>query len=745
MTVRGNLPAQTTTFIGRRAVLAETEALLGKARLVTLVGAGGVGKTRIAVETGRAMTRASAFQHGVWEVRLADLKDPALLARTVAAELRIVDNSPDAGLGRLVESLYDKHLLLVLDNCEHLLEAVRHLVHHLLRDCEGLTILTTSREQLGVYGEHLLRVPPLTVDEDAVQLFLDRADAAGAMLTEHDLPEVTALCRALDGLPLAIELAAARLAEMSLTDVLDQLDRRFDLLIGDTHGPAHHATLERAFEWSARHCTDEERQLWGTLSVFPADFDRAAAEAVVGADVLEPLSALVRKSIVVATTSPVTRRTRYRLLYTVAQFGARLLASADEPLRRHVLHYSEFVDEATRSWFSPDEALWMGRLREEWPNIRAAIGHALETPDLAEIGTLMAMNVQRTRFTSFAGMLGQARDLLAVALKVITEPPLRTSLLAHIAYLAQTQGDMAAAIPLMNEASALPRLPMTDVHLVFVEATHLFYVEGSADCVPLYAHVVELSRDFASPGDTYITELLHTMAACFLQDAEAAEKATAGLVRLGEDSGADWAHAWGLWQQGLYELVHGDPAQVHPLALEALRIQLVLGDAWGPAYNLWLLACTCAELGAHDRAARLLGALRSQERISRVSFGSMRPFHKMLERADRIVRRALGDDYPVIMTLGADLRYEQAMEFALEPVPDSERRPAKPALPGGLTRQEFTIAGLVADGLTSKQIGARLFISPRTADRHVVNIRAKLGLPNRVALAAWHRTATGQH
>ena len=116
-------------------------------------------------------------------------------------------------------------------------------------------------------------------------------------------------------------------------------------------------------------------------------------------------------------------------------------------------------------------------------------------------------------------MLGQARDLLAVALKVITEPPLRTSLLAHIAYLAQTQGDMAAAIPLMNEASALPRLPMTDVHLVFVEATHLFYVEGSADCVPLYAHVVELSRDFASPGDTYITELLHTMAACFLHDA----------------------------------------------------------------------------------------------------------------------------------------------------------------------------------------------------------------------------------
>ncbi|MFS8098567.1 LuxR C-terminal-related transcriptional regulator [Lentzea alba] len=741
MTVRGNLPAQTTTFIGRRAVLAEAESLLSKARLISLVGAGGVGKTRIAVETGRTMARAEVFRHGVWVVSLADLKDPALLARTVAAELRIVDNSPDAGLGRLIESLYDKHLLLVLDNCEHLLEAVRHLVHHLLRNCEGLTILTTSREQLGVYGEYLLRVPPL--DEDAAELFLERAEAAGATLLEEDLTEVVALCRALDGLPLAIELAAARLAEMSLTDVLSQLGRRFDLLVGDSHGPAHHVTLERAFEWSAHHCTDEERQLWGTLSVFPADFDRAAAEAVAGGDVLAPLSALVRKSIVVATTSPVTRRTRYRMLDTVSQFGARLLKSADEPLRLHVLHYNEFVNEATRSWFSPDEALWMGRLREEWPNVRAAIGHALAVPDLAETGTVMAMNVQRTRFTAFAGMLGQARDLLAVARKVITEPPLRTSLLAHCAWLAQAQGDMSAAIPLMNEARSLPRQPMTDVHLVFVEATHLFFVEGSPDCVPLYAHVVELCRQFASPGDTYICELMHAMAACFLLDAEAADKATTGLIMLAESNGVDWSHSWGLWHQGLYELRHGDPAQVHPLAVESLRLQLALGDTWGPAYSLWLLACTCAELGAHDRAARLLGALRSQERISRISFAGMSPFHKMLERADRTVRRALGDDYQVIMTLGADLRHDQAMEFALEPIPESERRPAKPTLPGGLTRQEFTIAGLVAEGLTSKQIGARLFISPRTADRHVVNIRAKLGLPNRVALAAWHRSATG--
>ncbi|HUQ61877.1 ATP-binding protein [Lentzea sp.] len=718
MTVRGDLPAQTTTIIGRRAVLADTWALLGRARLITLAGPAGAGKTRVAVEIGRAAARAGTFQHGVWEVRLADLGDPALLARTVAAELRIVDNSRGGGSGRLVESLYDKHLLLVLDRCDHLLDEVRHLVHRLLQGCKGLTVLTTSREPLGVYGEHLVPVPSL--GDEAVELFLDRADAAST-----DGPEVRALCRAVDGLPLAIELVAARMTEIPAADVLGELGT---------------ATLDQVLEWSARHCTDDERRAWAALSVFPADFDLAAAEAVAGEGVLETVSSLVRKSIVVASTSQVTQNTRYRVPGAVAEFGVRLLAGADEPLRRHALHYSAFVDEATRSWFSPDEALWMGRLREEWPNVRAAIGHALKTPDLAETGTIMAMNVQRTRFTASAGRLGQARDLLATAREVITEAPLRTSLLAHCAYMAQALGDMATAIPLMEEARALPRQATTDVNLLIVEATHLFFVEGSPDCGPLYAQVVELCRQYSSPGDLYFAELMHAMASCFLLDAEAADKATTGLQRTAENNGVDWSRAWGLWHRGLYELLHGDPAQAHALAVEALRTQLAIGDTWGPAYSLWLLACTCAELGAFDRAARVFGALRSQERVSRISFGTMRPFHTLLERADRIVRRALADDYPVITTLGLDLRPEQAMEFALEPVPDSERRPLKPLLPDGLTRQEFTIAGLVAESFTAKQIGARLFISPRTADRHVVDIGAKPGLPTRVALAAWHRS-----
>jgi non-specific serine/threonine protein kinase len=340
MTVRGALPAQSTTFIGRPAVPAGTRALLGGSRLVTLLGAGGVGKTRIAVETVRAITAESAFQHGVRLVPLAGLEDPALLARTVAAGLRMMDNSPETGPARLVEALYDKHLLLVLDSCEHLLDAVRHLVHHLLRNCEGLTILTTSREQLNVYGEQLVRVPPLTVDE-AARLFLDRAKAAGATLTDDDLPEVEALCEAVGGVPLAIELAAARLAEMSSTDLLKKWD----------------ASSQRVFEWSAQHCSDEERELWATLSVFPADFDLAAAEALCGKEVPQALAALVRRSIVVAKTSPVTGQQRYGLPNAVAQFGSGLLRDNDIVRRRHVRHYGELLEEAARSWSSPDDPL----------------------------------------------------------------------------------------------------------------------------------------------------------------------------------------------------------------------------------------------------------------------------------------------------------------------------------------------------------------------------------------------------
>ncbi|WP_186762893.1 ATP-binding protein [Lentzea tibetensis] len=749
MSGRGNLPAETTTFVGRETLLAETGGRLRQARLVTLTGTGGVGKTRAAVQLGRQARDAGVYRHGVWMVSLAGLKDPGLLARTVAQSLDIVDNSREAGLAHLIESLRDKHLLLILDNCEHLLAAAQHLVHDLLRACDGLTVLTTSRERIGTYGEHIVRVPPLGVTEgEAVRLFLDRAGATGAELDDSQLGEITELCHLLDGLPLAIELAAARLGELSLTDILEQLvDRRFSLLVGgDDMGLPHHQTLQRAFEWSAAHCSPGEKLLWSRLSVFPANFSRAAAEAVCTGegidreDVLDLLTGLVRKSILIAEPSPVSRRTRYRMLETVAQFGARMLAPDERvPVRQaHADHYRDLIAEAARDWFSPHEVRWMGTLREEWQNIRVAIAFYLSQPAQVEFAAQLAIDVGRTRFATFAGLLGQTLDLLENAYRA--QPS--AAILAHRAWILLVQGDAEAAAPHLRQARILAP---HDPQLLYTEAAHQFLAEENPvrakGCVATFRVVLDqLIADGDTPGDAHMVELFYAMSACFLGDRDTADRSTRGLLTSVEEHHAEWSGSWALWTRGLFELLHGEPHQAYLLAQQALATQHDIGDTWGPAFNLWLLACATAELGAHQRAARLFGGHWSQERTSRIRFAGLRPWARVREKIDRRIRQALGDDeYTAELARGAALRPEQVLALALEPLPAAERKPSgKQALPGGLTKQEYTIAGLVADGLTSKQIGERLFISPRTADRHVVNIRAKLGLPNRLALAAWH-------
>ncbi|GLZ31055.1 LuxR family transcriptional regulator [Lentzea sp. NBRC 105346] len=748
MNGRGNLPAETTTFVGRETLLAETGARLRQARLVTLTGTGGVGKTRAAVQLGRQARDNNTYRHGVWIVQLAGLKDPGLLARTVAESLGIVDNTREAGVAHLIDSLRDKHLLLILDNCEHLLAAVQHLVHDLLKACDGLTVLTTSRERVGTYGEHIVRVPPLGVTEgEAVQLFLDRATAAGSHIEQRQLNEVTELCHLLDGLPLAIELAAARLGELSLTDILDQLvDRRFALLVGgDDTGLPHHQTLQRAFEWSVAHCSPGEKLLWARLSVFPANFSRAAAEAVCAGDgidreeMLDLLTGLVRKSILLAEPSPVSRRTRYRMLETVAQFGARIMPGDRQQFRQaHADHYRALLDEAAHDWFSPHEVRWMGTIREEWPNIRVAIAFYLSQPDQVEHGAQLAIDVGRTRFATFAGMLGQTQDLLENAYRARPS----ATVLAHRAWIALVQGEANAALPHLRQAR---KLDPANPQLLYTEAAHLFLATDdpvrARPCVDTFDAILrQLIADGDTPGDAHMVELFHAMSACFLADRDTADRATRALLASVEEHHAEWSGSWALWTRGLFELLHGDAHQGYLLAQQALATQHDIGDTWGPAFSLWLLALCAAELGAAARAARLFGGQLSEARACRIRFDGLRPFARVYDRLERRTQQALGDDeFTTAVAAGARLGPDQVLELALEAVPASERRPSgKVVLPGGLTKQEFTIAGLVADGLTSKQIGERLFISPRTADRHVVNIRAKLGLPNRLALAAWH-------
>jgi predicted ATPase/DNA-binding SARP family transcriptional activator len=319
----GNLPFALSAFVGRADDLAMTGRLLAEHRLVTLIGPGGVGKTRLALETARLRTDAD----GPWLAELAGLREPGLLPAAVAAALGIPGvASPD----QLAAVLADRELVLLLDNCEHLLSAAAELAATLLARCGGLRVLATSREPLGVEGEAVYEVPPLEAAGDAAELFRRRAAAVlpGWTPDETERTRIVDLCAELDGIPLAIELAAAQCRMLSIDQVAAALEDRFAVLVGGSAGPARHRTLEDTVAWSHQLLEPAERRLFHRLGVFAGGFDLEAAGAVSGiTPVLPPLSALVRKSLL--TVEPGTAPRRYRMLETLRRYALRELAAED--------------------------------------------------------------------------------------------------------------------------------------------------------------------------------------------------------------------------------------------------------------------------------------------------------------------------------------------------------------------------------------------------------------------------------
>jgi non-specific serine/threonine protein kinase len=786
----GNLPAQITTFVGRTGLLDDVcERLGGHARLTTLTGTSGVGKTRVALKIGERMRDLNAFRHGVWLVSLAELEDPELLPRTVAQALGIVDNTrSESGLGRLVEALRNKHALLILDNCEHLLDAVQRLVRVLLQGCEDLVVLATSQERLNIAGEHVIKVPPLFVSaelpdparspeqtHEAVRLLIDRATAVGTKITEQDLPAAVELCTLLDGLPLAIELAAGRLAELTLSEVLEQLrdrpthaadlDGRFELLIdGDPAGKRAHQALSWALEWSASLCSPEEKLLWQAVSVFPTDFDRTAVEAVCRIhgiaehDVLSLLTGLARKSILIMHTSPTSRRTRYRMLSTIRLFGAQSLNDERrlDLQKAHADYFQALLQAATRDAFSSCEVLWMRTLREEWANVRAAITFNLAHADRVELGGEMAVNCGRTRFGVFGGFMGQHRQLLESAYRSLADrhdpPGMMTALhcALYCAWLAFIQGDPDVGVIWLGHArAAADRLGVRDhTMLRFVEACQTFLNEREPErgrpSVTQLDQAAEQSRRDGYPGDTYIISLFGAIAAVYHGDRAMAAAAVTEHVEWVERHDAEWSISWSLWLRGLFELVHGgDYYEAYRLGQRALAMQQDMDDRWGPAWSVWLLANVAAHLGLHELSARLFGAAKRRQDANSTSIVGLPSWHRVQEQAEQLAREGLGaDEFKVQVTVAVGMRQDEAVALALAELPGTiDTQTAEDqdlALPGGLTERQLEIAALVAEGLTSERIGERLFISKRTADHHVANIRTKLGLPNKAAVGSWY-------
>jgi predicted ATPase/class 3 adenylate cyclase/DNA-binding CsgD family transcriptional regulator len=777
-TVNGNLPQQLSSLVGREDGINEVADLVRSQRLVTLSGVGGVGKTRLALEVGAEV--AGEFPDGVWMVELAPVADPASVPAAIATVLGVTPQGDAALIDTVAESLGGRQLLLVIDNCEHLVAAASAAIRVILDRSRNVTILATSRESLAVDGEAVWSVAPLALEggatSEAVTLFVDRARAARPEFGMREPETATAvidICTVLDGLPLGIELAAARMAAMSAVDVRDRLADRFRLLQGSTPGPERQLTLDHAVAWSYDLLSDGERELLCRASVFAGGFDLTSICAVVdGADdvdVLRNLDSLVRKSLVVA--DPIAARTRYSLFETIRQFAEHRLAEAgalDGARDRHAEYFAAEAAGRWTHWNGPgwrDAVDWveaeLGNLRTgyQWSAARGAVEVAT---DIAAHAALMGFSVQLFE------TLGWAEALLgpASAADVRRLPRLYTA-----AGYACFAGRAETARTSAHQATELETDPRYDAcepgYAEFVEALCNVYCGDLDRYVELTGLVAER---YGSDRGYGIASYVDGLQSCGrVEEALGyAEESVAAARSLGNPywiayalwiaglafSKADVPRAFAAWDEGVsfvreqrvafFEgFLARDAARLHTSDGEPESALVLFSDAiaaFHKAGNVPQLIITLASVPALferlDRpvpAAMLLGAL-SREPSS---------FHHVPELGDLgdRVSRALGKTRAAeIAAEGAALDLGDAAVYARRQIDVARRDPsprARASRPGGLSRREIEVLRLVAEGRTAGEIATQLFISARTAEHHVQNIYTKIGVTSRVAATRW--------
>ncbi|MET9022956.1 LuxR C-terminal-related transcriptional regulator [Actinopolymorpha sp. NPDC004070] len=779
----GNLPADTTSFVGRRRELAEVKRLLSSTRMVTLTGFGGVGKTRLALRAAHAFRRS--FRDGVWLADLANVTDPALVAPTVAESLRVLERSRREPARMLADHLRDRQLLVVLDNCEHLPGACAELADRLLSAAPGLHLLVTTRQRLGVASEHTLAVPPLPLPEaheravgdvadghgeagarqvpgrfDAVALFVDRAAAVqhDFALTEENQDAVVTICRRLDGIPLAIELAAARVRALTPAQIRDRLDRSYGVLTtGPGCGDPRHRTLAAMLDRSYDLCSAGEQAMWARSAVFVNGFDLDAAEAVCAdddlprEDVMDLVTGLIDKSVLIREDH--AGRARYHQLTLVRDHGLRRLAEQDRldaTRRRHFAYFRQEGARTARQAFAPHQVEWFARLRREHDDLRAALDYALARPDLRQEGTGLAADLL---FHWLNGYLNEGREWLGRMLAADTTPTAaRADALWTNAWLAVIQADFPAARTMLAEARSILATVDAPSTLGYVElfSGMLATATGDADAgLAHYARALEIHRASRNQHGIAATLIRSSMAHSALGDAARAVELAEEALSLCAAAGDIWHRAYVLLALGIEVWREGDVARATALERESLRYNQRLDDQVGVALNLQVLALAAASAGQPARAAGLFGALDTLSRALGVSLTGYTYLSEYQDRCVRELRATLGEDaYAKAFAEGAERGYDHAVATALQEEPD--RRGVR-STPGKspLTRREREIADLIAQGRTNRQIASALVIAQRTAESHVENILVKLGFTSRAQVAAWTaeqgHTDVGRH
>ena len=760
---RGALPAELTSFVGRRREVALTRRLLSRGRLLTLTGVGGVGKTRLALRMAAEVRRT--FPDGVWFVELAALHDPQLVPHSMASalELRQVSAEPTADLAQYLER---KQLLVVLDNCEHLSQAVAVMVSKLLAAAPGLRVLATSRHVLGVEGEQILAVPPLSTPSEetrveagdathyeSVALFLERATAVAPdfAIVDGNRAAVTELCRRLDGIPLAIELAAVWLRILSPAQMVDRLEDRFRLLTTvRPAAPARQQALDAAIAWSFELCSSAEQLLWSRLSVFAGGFDLEAAEEVCSGDgiareeVLGLLANLVNKSIMTRQQTSDHTAAWYQMLETIRQYGAARLPGPDsvhELRTRHRDHYRSMAGRYAAEGFGPEQANWIIRLRREHGNVRAALEFCLEEPGQAAAALDIAAPIWNFWF---AGYLREGYRYLLQALALATEPTRsRAYGLWAASYLAMFATEFDQTSAMLDECSALAERFDDDLLRARIKECrgHATLYRGD---LPAAVDLLEEARaGFRAVGDPlgeFDTLILLSAATFFLDDPRLEEFSRQGLA-LAERYGALSSKAYGLWSVGIEQWRAGLFDEATSTLRESVALFLTMHDLTGISFGVQALSWCAAFASPDAAAARLMGAAQAVWRTSGAKVDETNAYGMFDQRSAQKVREALGAaDLDAAFAEGAAYSFEQAVTLALGKQDAGERARQgreRVASTGVLTQREHEIAQLLAKGLSNKAIAARLVISQRTVESHVDHILSKLGLSSRAQVASW--------